>query len=252
MSGRKNTFAYKIAAAQSLATSFYTDPINLNSVSLVGYHVSTASVTNNVGEFGLQKRIWVDVNNYSDWNDMTLSSTNILADVNAIFEMIASTMNPGQIRMKYSALDAQIQTLTFPALADADDGDYIVITDKNDVVWAIALDTTGAAAAEPTGSVWGSIAASHKDYVDISGATTAASVAALIETALNALSGFISVFTTNDTAADGTMTLSSTAAGFGVAPASYNADDSNTGSITGVITSGPDGTAAIFVSGAQE
>lgn len=252
MSGRKNVFSHKIAAAQTLATSYNSDPIKLDTVSLVAFHVSTASVTNNVGQFTIEHRIYVDQNNYSDWAELTLDSDSILADVDAIFEIIASTLPPGQIRLVYSALDAQVQTLTFPSKAGSTDGDFIVITDKNDVEWAIALDKTGGAAAEPTATAWTDIPAAKKDYVDISAATDAASVAALVEIALNALTGFSSVFTTDDTAANGTMTLTSTAAGFGVAPVSYNQAGSSTGSISGVITSGPDGTAAIYVTGAQE
>lgn len=252
MSGRKNFFSKKISDAQSLATSFVTDPVSLETVSLVGYHVATDGVTGNLGEFGIQHRMWVDANNYSEWNDLTLDSDNVLDDADVIFEIIASELPPGQLRLKFDAVDAQVQTLTFPALADAVDGDYIVITDKNGNEWALALDTTGGAAAEPTGAAWAAVPAARRDYVDISGGTTAASVAALAETAINGLSGFSGVFTTDDSAADGTMTLSSSAAGFGVAPASYNADDSDEGSMSGVITSGPDGTAAVFVSGAQE
>lgn len=252
MSGRKNFFTHKVADAQSLASSFVTDPVKLETVSLVGYNISTADVTNNVGEFGIQHRMWIDANTYSAWNDLTLDSDSILADADATLEIIASKLPPGELRLKYSALDAQVQTLTFPTKAASADGDYIVITDKNGDEWAFAMDKTGAAAATPTGAAWTAIPSARKVYYDISGGGTAASVAALAETALNALTGFSSVFTTDDSAANGTMTLSATAAGYGVAPVGYSKDDSGAGSITGVITSGPDGTAAIFVSGSQE
>lgn len=252
MSGRKNFFKRKMETAISLASSFETDPIELETISLVGFNIASSDISTNTGEFSVQHRINANSNQISEWCTLTLDSTPRWADEDDVLEAIAGSLPPGQVRLAFSAIDAQVQLLTFPTKAGSTDGDYVVITDKNGLEWAIALDKTGAAAAEPTGAAWADIPAGRKDYVDISAATTAASVAALIETALNALTGFSSVFTTDDTAANGTMELQSTAAGYGVAPVPHNADDSGAGSILGEIDSGPDGTADIYVSGAQE
>lgn len=93
------------------------------------------------------------------------------------------------------------QTATFAAKAATTAGDHIVLTDTNGAKWAIALDTTGTAP-EPTSAVWASIAAGKKVNVNISGATTGAQVAALVETAVDALSGFTALVVTTVSTAD--------------------------------------------------
>ena len=128
-------------------------------------------------------------------------------------------------------LGYQSNTLTFPALIGATAGDYIVITDGNGLNWAAALNTTGSAPA-PTGAAYTAIPAGRKVNVDISGTTTAATVAAAVKLALNALSGFTSVITLNDTAADGTMIVTQLVTGTVAAPVPHNAADSGAGSIT--------------------
>lgn len=128
----------------------------------------------------------------------------------------------------------EVQTLTFEALADTDDGDLIIVEDAAGVQYAIAMDTTGAEAAAPAGALW--TAADYKSIVDISGATTAADVAALAETALNALTGFTAAITTDDTAADGTMTLTQVEYGPTTNPVPKNVDESGAGGIQGVQT----------------
>lgn len=126
----------------------------------------------------------------------------------------------------------EVDTLTFPAFAAATDGDYISITDTNGEEWAIALDTTGLGATIPSGAIWAAIDSANKALVDISGATTAAEVAALCEIGLNALVGFSAAVTTDDTAADGTMTLTHAARAVVANPVPKNEDDSGAGSIS--------------------
>lgn len=99
----------------------------------------------------------------------------------------------------------EVQTWTAQALASCVDGDYLYWTDNEGNGWAVALDTTGGAATTPTGAKWTSVAAANKVYADVSGATTAAEVMALVEAAINGLTGFTAKFSTNDTAANGTM-----------------------------------------------
>ncbi len=129
----------------------------------------------------------------------------------------------------------EVDTITFATKAATTDGDYVVINDYLGGSWAIALDKAGTASNEPTGAAWLAVAAANKDYVDISSATSGADVAALIETAINALTGLTAVIT----AADSTADLVCTAAWSGVvtAPTVYSkAGAAGTGSITKAVT----------------
>jgi hypothetical protein len=130
---------------------------------------------------------------------------------------------------------AQVQTLTFESLANSDAGDYFIIYDTTGQGWGISLDKTGSDP-EPTGARWVALAAAKKDHVDISGATTAAQVAALVETAIDALTGFTAVIVTDDSAANGTMTFTQTVRAAVTASVFSNADDSGVGGITGTIS----------------
>jgi hypothetical protein len=90
----------------------------------------------------------------------------------------------------------------------------------------------GVATASPSGAIWTAIPAGRKVAVNILNATTAASVAALVEAALDGLTGFTAVLTTDDSAADGTMTVTQVAAGVVADPAPHNTGDSGAGSIS--------------------
>jgi hypothetical protein len=97
-----------------------------------------------------------------------------------------------------------------------------------------AHTTTGVTNAAPSGALWTAVASTRKGLVDISAATDAASVAALAETAFNALTGFTAAITTDDTAADGTITLTQVSVGPTTDPVPKNAAESGAGSILGV------------------
>lgn len=120
-----------------------------------------------------------------------------------------------------------VQTATFAAKASTTAGDHIVITDTNGNKWGISLNVAGTDPA-PTGAVWAAIPAGRKVHVDISGGTTGADVAALVETAFDALTGVTAVITTADTSADLAFTHVYRAPV--AAMVSYNADESSTGS----------------------
>ena len=94
-----------------------------------------------------------------------------------------------------------VNTVTFAAKASCTAGDFIVITDTNGAKWGIAMDTTGSSP-EPTSALWTAIAAGKKVNVDISGTTTAASVATAVEAAFDALSGVTALITTTVSTAD--------------------------------------------------
>jgi hypothetical protein len=127
---------------------------------------------------------------------------------------------------------AKVDTLTFPAKASATASDYFVIYDSGGDAWACALDVTGSDTA-PTGALWAAIPAARKVQADISGDTTAAQVAASVEAAFDGLTGVTNEFTTDDTAADGTMTFTWVRKGNdGTATSEQVENDSGSGSIT--------------------
>lgn len=92
--------------------------------------------------------------------------------------------------------------------------------------------TGGVASSAPAGAAYTAVSASRKGLADISGDTTAAQVAARVETALNLLTGFTAAITTDDTAADGTMLLTQTAFGATTNPVPHDATDAGAGGIT--------------------
>jgi len=124
-----------------------------------------------------------------------------------------------------------VQTLTFDTKANTGDGDYVVLEDTAGVKWAVAADKTGVSAA-PTGAIWTAIAANKKTQANLSAATTAADVAAAFEAAFDGLAGFTSVITSDDTAANGTMTMTQIKGGLVDNVVTKNSDDSGDGTIT--------------------
>lgn len=129
----------------------------------------------------------------------------------------------------------EVQTLTLDTKANTTDGDFVVIETAAGTKYAIALDTTGGAAAEPEGVIWSAVAAANKTYLDIAASTDAASVAALVATALDALTGLSAAITVLDNA-DGTITLTQLAYGPTTNPVPKNVSEAGAGSIVGVQT----------------
>jgi hypothetical protein len=127
-----------------------------------------------------------------------------------------------------------VQTITFPSKAGATSGDYVVINDTTGAKWAAALDKTGSAP-EPTGAIWASIPADHKVKVAITAATDAASVATLVNAALNALAGFTSVITLSAPTL-GAVTATQSVFGAVATDAPHNLGDTGAGSITCAVT----------------
>jgi hypothetical protein len=131
---------------------------------------------------------------------------------------------------------AEVQTLTFLAKASCVERDFLVFYDTAGLAWGIAVNKSGTATA-PTAQAWLDIPSARKAQVDISGASTAASVAALYETAMNALTGFTAKFTTDDSAADGTMLLTSDNPGPVTDPTPFKGDAGTTAGTTPTGTS---------------
>jgi len=100
----------------------------------------------------------------------------------------------------------EVQTVTFQTKAASTAGDYVVIEDSLGIKYAVAVNKTGTDAA-PTGAIWAAIPSDFKKQCNISAETSAVNVAAAFELSFNEIRGFTTAITTNDTAADGTMTF---------------------------------------------
>jgi hypothetical protein len=135
----------------------------------------------------------------------------------------------------FAAGTADVKTLTFEAFADIVDREYFVVYSQDGQAWAIYFDKTGTSIA-PTGAIYTAIPASNKAKADISGDTTAAQVAARVETAIDALTGFTALIVTDDSAANGTMTFTQTSHGTVSVPVSKLLDDSSVGGMTSANT----------------
>lgn len=100
---RKNVLkAYKLETAADLSANFETTPVTLTTATRVAFNVSTASVTDNTGTFGVEHRHYRDAEHYSDWAALTLDSTPTLADTNAQI-LVDVDVPPGQVRLTFVA-----------------------------------------------------------------------------------------------------------------------------------------------------
>ena len=163
------------------------------------------------------------------------------------FDVVSPQYRPLLLSLKSTGVTGvqEVQTLTFPAFASLTDRDYIVVEDTAGDKWAIYADKTGSSIA-PTGAIYTAIPAANKSKADVSGDTTAAEVAATFEAAFNALTGFTAVITTDDTAADGTMTLTQVSDGPVTNPVPKSLNDGGAGTLAGVqTTSGVDSGVAL-------
>jgi len=128
-----------------------------------------------------------------------------------------------------------IETLTFPAKATVVTGDFIIVYDTAGTAWGISLNVTGSDP-QPTSALWTAIPAGKKVSVDISATNAAPSVAAAVELAVDALTGFSAVITTDDGAADGTMTFAQASIGYVIPAIPSNAIGDGAGTITKATT----------------
>ena len=123
-----------------------------------------------------------------------------------------------------------VNTLTFPAVAGATEGDFIVLQDADGVKWGVVLDKNGGGVAN-AGPIFSAINTALKMAVaDISGAIDAASVALIAVTQLNLIVGFTGAITLLNNL-DGTVTVTGVARGLNVITP-LNATEAGAGSIT--------------------
>lgn len=103
MSFRSRLQSKKLADGQSLEASFNSEVFDIKTVDNIGINISASSVTDNTGTFEIEWRVYKDANEFSDWAELTLSSTPTLADAAATFAVILNQLPPGQIRVKFTA-----------------------------------------------------------------------------------------------------------------------------------------------------
>lgn len=92
----------QLASAQSLASNFTTDWVNIPFLDNVGIAINTASVTDNTGTFAVEVRM-KDGNDTSDPIELTLSSTPTLADADDDFFINLNQVPATQVRLKFTA-----------------------------------------------------------------------------------------------------------------------------------------------------
>lgn len=98
-----------------------------------------------------------------------------------------------------------------------DDGDYVTFYDPDGNKYALGLDADGDGAGHalgaPTVSGYAQVSGSRKVLCDISDSSAANQTAALVEICLETIPSWSSIFNLDDTATDGTMTLTAVKAG---------------------------------------
>ncbi len=138
-----------------------------------------------------------------------VSEAAISSDATETTANVAASTIPSITLANGSAATFAGATLTLPTKANSANNDYIILSHTGVAATAVCFyfdtnaslsdDTGTAAACQAANGVAGGI------EVDVSGATTAATVAALFHTAINAVVGPLTVTSTNN--GDGTLTL---------------------------------------------
>lgn len=127
------------------------------------------------------------------------------------------------------------------------DGDYILINSSIDAgsdSYALIFETDGDGIPWPTGTPYTNVSAGNQIMCDISASSAANQTAALSETCLGNITGFSTYFTFDDSASDGTATITQKYANTSVADTYYNINDLGTSSVA--VTQGTAGVASNY------
>lgn len=103
MSRKQLLPAVKINSATSLATSFQTSAIRVETADNIGVWIYCNSVTDNTGTFAIQLRPWRDNNTYGDWITLTLDTVPTLAGADADFFVNLNQIPNCQLRASFVA-----------------------------------------------------------------------------------------------------------------------------------------------------
>lgn len=252
MSARKNTLpSQHLLDAEDMSQLQIVSPVtNVQYLDNIGMQINFSGSPE--GNFSVQvsadyqQDYLGNVSNQGNW--ITIASANTTGG-SPIFFDINQTSSP-YVRMVFDSTaieSGSVQAiadtgaiseieLTFLAKASMTEGEYLVLSDASGNDWAIAANISGSAPA-PTGAIYAAIPSGRKAQVDLSSGliVSAADVAAAFKAAFNALTGFSSALVLDDTAADGTMLVTSAIMGNVNDPQSLLEDDSGAGSITFVV-----------------
>lgn len=166
--------------------------------------------------------------------DISACSTAI--SVAAAVELVVDALS-GFTALIVTSDSAADGTMTFTSVATGPVNDYVPknVTEATAGTMTIVNTTPGTAAdAAPTGAIWATIAAGKKVFVDISAATDAPSVVAIVEPAFDALTGATTKMVT--TPSSGTIKFTREKRTAVVADVPKSANDSGAGSITTALT----------------
>jgi hypothetical protein len=208
-------------------------------------HLKTFILSDNAGTVGF----WIDVDNAGGSIPAEASACDRAVEITTVTTGMTADQVAGVLA---TAIDADAQFV-----CPAPGANILAVTDAatgaradasaSTSGFTVSTTTQGAAlGAAPSGALWTAVDASRKTQADISGDTTAAQVAARAETAWDAMTGFSAVFVSDDSAANGSMTFTSVAAGVDcAAPVRKNTGDTGNGSTSVAATTAGSFTAAV-------
>jgi hypothetical protein len=105
MSRRNVLKPHVLASAQSLASSFQTDPTNIENLDNIAYAIQTNGVTDNAGTFGVQLRLKKadSPSEVTPWIDLTLDAPPTLNNADNNFYIYLSGLVATEIRLVFTA-----------------------------------------------------------------------------------------------------------------------------------------------------
>jgi hypothetical protein len=90
----------QLAALQSLAATFTTPIIQVNTIENLGLTIATSGLTANTGTIVPQFRIYKDVNHFSEW--IPLNAVLTFANINVLQMIYLNQLPPGQIQFVFT------------------------------------------------------------------------------------------------------------------------------------------------------
>ena len=94
----------RLATAQSLATSFFSEATNVDNLDKIAWTVSTSGVTDNTGTFSFQVRDKdTTTNEFGDWIDIDFTPVPSLSDANTTMYLFATEIEASEARLKFVA-----------------------------------------------------------------------------------------------------------------------------------------------------
>lgn len=92
----------KLLSAQSLGTSFQTDPTDLKYMHNVGYTISCTGVTANTGEFKVEARIKESETEFSSWIELEFSTPIQLTNADKDIIINLNQLPFSQVRLSFT------------------------------------------------------------------------------------------------------------------------------------------------------